>query len=57
VMAALAGALATRLAAEVWPAMGVTWLAASGIAWWLAWGAWGWRAIPALLRHATRPGG
>jgi uncharacterized protein involved in response to NO len=54
VMAALGVALAARLGAEIQPGVAATWLAVSGIAWWLAWGAWGWRAIPALVRRAAR---
>jgi uncharacterized protein involved in response to NO len=54
VVAAFGLALAARLAAELDPARAAGWLAVSGIAWWLAWIGWCWRAIPALLRHGAR---
>jgi uncharacterized protein involved in response to NO len=54
VIAALAAALATRLAAEWMPGASAAWLASSGAAWWLAWGLWGVRAVPGLLRSGAR---
>jgi len=53
VMAAFGAALAARLAAEILPGDAATWLAVSGIGWWLAWGIWSWRAVPALIRRGA----
>jgi uncharacterized protein involved in response to NO len=54
VLSGLAFALSARLVAEWAPASAPAWLAASGAAWWLAWGSWGVRAIPGLWSTGHR---
>ena len=43
-------AAALRVAAELLPVQRVLLLAASGVAWTLGWGVWGWRAVPLIVR-------
>jgi uncharacterized protein involved in response to NO len=47
---ALVAALAARLAADFMPARAAPLLGASAVLWSLAWGLWGWRAVPLIWR-------
>ncbi|HTK31999.1 MAG TPA: NnrS family protein [Candidatus Saccharimonadaceae bacterium] len=55
VAAALGAALLTRIVAEFDPARASAWLAAAGVAWWIAWGAWAVRALPAVFHTKGVP--
>jgi hypothetical protein len=55
-LGAWALALAMRIGAEQAPAVYFPLLAASGGLWALAWLAWGWRALPTMVRGPAAPG-
>jgi len=50
VVGVIVAAVAMRVLAELLVSSRGTLLAASGVAWALAWGVWAWRAVPLMLR-------
>ena len=54
VLAAMLAALTARWVAEAIPAHAYFWLGVSGSLWWLAWGMWAVRAVPALWTRGQR---